>query len=129
MNYAFQPLKKYADFSGRARRKEFWWFTLFFITGSVIMTFLDLMVGTYSYLYDAGLFYVLFILALFIPNLAVSVRRLHDSNRSGWWYLLILIPILGSLALLVLFCQNGTDGPNRFGPDPKTESVAEPQAI
>jgi uncharacterized membrane protein YhaH (DUF805 family) len=127
MNYALQPLKKYADFSGRARRKEFWLYYLCLMVATIIVTIFDMVVGTYDYQYSVGLFYVIFSLGVFIPTLAVSVRRLHDTDRRGWWYLLIFIPILGGLALLVLFCLNGTEGPNRFGPDPKTETVEDLQ--
>ena len=85
MNYALQPLKKYADFSGRARRKEFWLYYLCFMVATIIVTIFDMVVGTYDYQYSVGLFYVIFSLGVFIPTLAVSVRRLHDTERGGWW--------------------------------------------
>jgi uncharacterized membrane protein YhaH (DUF805 family) len=86
-----------------------------------------MVIGTYDYLYDVGLLYSIFALGSFIPSLAVMVRRLHDTNRRGWWALIIFVPILGVIALLVLLCLDGTKGPNRFGPDPKTETVEDLQ--
>lgn len=122
MNYAFQPLKKYADFSGRARRKEFWLFMLKYMICCIILCFIDIALKTWSYEYGIGLYSGIFIFALMIPATAVAVRRLHDSNRSGWWYLLVLLPILGPLVLLAFYCLAGTDGPNRFGTDPRLKN-------
>jgi uncharacterized membrane protein YhaH (DUF805 family) len=109
----FEPFRKYAVFSGRAQRKEYWLFHLFFWVMLLVVPFADILF--------VGLGVVLLLittLALFIPSLAVAVRRLHDINKSGWWLLLYLIPF-GFLVLLVFFCLDGTKGENRFGPDPK----------
>ena len=103
---------KYVDFSGRSSRSEFWWWTLFAIIGSVVFSVLDALIGTVSILY------LLFALAIFLPGLAVTVRRLHDVGRSGWWYFIGFIPIIGTIVLLVWWVRAGDDGENRFGANP-----------
>lgn len=125
MSLMFQPIKKYADFQGRARRSEYWLFSLFtFIIGLVIGV---LRVATggleamQSGRLDAlGVVNLLISLGLMIPGLAVGFRRLHDTNRSAWWTLIAFIPVLGWIALIVFYLLPGTVGPNRFGPDPKS---------
>lgn len=129
LNWMILPYKRYFEFSGRSRRKEYWLFTLFYFLVSVAIS---IVFGTPSYeqagFYagfstelsgTGGMVQNLFGLASLIPSLAVSVRRLHDQDRSGWLLLLIFIPLLGWFALFVLMCLNGTRGRNRFGPDPK----------
>lgn len=108
---------KYATFEGRARRPEFWWFALFTFAGSMVTSFLD--VAIFGAASDAGLLSALFSLAMLIPSIAVGVRRLHDTDRVGWWYLMVFIPLIGFIVLLVFFIQRGTEGPNRFGPEPR----------
>lgn len=103
--------QKYADFSGRAQRSEFWWFALFSFVTSLILQAVDLAIGL-------PILGSLFALAVLLPSIAVGVRRLHDRDMVGWWYLLIFVPVVGALILLVIFCLKGTTGPNRFGPDP-----------
>lgn len=105
----------YATFTGRAPRSEFWWFALFTLVASIALSFLD---GLIFGAGGIGILSTLFSLAILIPSVAVGVRRLHDIDRTGWWYLLVLVPILGFLVLLFFFVQRGTAGPNRFGPDP-----------
>lgn len=108
---------KYATFQGRARRPEFWWFALFTFIGSMAASFLDMAIfGAHS---EAGLLSAVFSLAVLIPSLAVGVRRLHDTDRVGWWYLMVFIPLIGFIVLLIFFIQRGTEGPNRFGPEPR----------
>lgn len=133
MDLMFQPLRKYADFSGRARRMEFWLFWLFLIGIEIVFSILIGMTGgSMMAMSDPnglstmsgpamGLWslYGLILLGLFIPSLAVAIRRLHDTNRSGWWVLIALIPFLGALVLLVFYVLDGTPGPNKYGPDPK----------
>jgi uncharacterized membrane protein YhaH (DUF805 family) len=119
VNWYLEALKKYAVFHGRARRKEFWFFQLFFTLGSIALNVFDVFAGSYSEDYGYGLFGGLFSLAMLLPALAVSVRRLHDTDRTGWWVLLGLIPIIGIIVLIVFYVQNGTQGSNRFGEDPK----------
>jgi uncharacterized membrane protein YhaH (DUF805 family) len=101
----------YVNFSDRACRSEYWFWTLFTIICTIV-----------AYVIDAGIGLpvtrTLLELATLLPSLAVAVRRLHDVDRSGWWILLFLIPIIGAIVLIVWFCTQGTDGENRFGPDP-----------
>ena len=105
--------KRYADFNGRSSRSEYWWAYL----GIILITFV---VGLVSGLLGetiGGFIFLIFYLAILVPSIAIGVRRLHDLDKSGWFYLLALVPLV-SLILLVWFCMKGTDGPNRFGPDP-----------
>ena len=111
MDWYFDVLKKYVVFSGRARRKEYWFFVLFNLMIAVIMLMLDILLGI-------PVFYLIYVLATILPNLSVSVRRLHDTNRSGWWLLISLIPIVGIIVLLVFVSLEGTKGENRYGDDP-----------
>ena len=113
-------LKKYAVFSGRARRKEYWLFVLLYVILALVAIIIDSVVGTFDPESGYGLIFILTILGLLIPSIAALVRRLHDIDKSGWWALLLIIPIAG-LALLVLACIDGTKGDNRFGPDPKAD--------
>ena len=120
MQWMILPLRRYAEFSGRSRRKEFWMFTLFgFLVGIVCLPIDHFVFGNdWTANGPAG---IITSLALFIPNLAVTFRRMHDVDKSAWWYLLIFLPIIGWIWLLVLNCTDGTNGPNRFGADPKNE--------
>lgn len=127
---------KYATFSGRARRAEYWWFALFNILASLVLQILDLAVfGAYSMGPDAGMGLPnvlggLFSLAILLPSIAVWVRRLHDVGRSGWWWLLALIPVIGWIILFYWSVRRGDLGPNAFGPDPVGDDVsASPLAI
>ncbi len=122
----------YAKFTGRARRAEFWWFVLFYMIVGIVLSIIDgalfgtvtesgsLSTGDYSYSSQtntpilSGIFY----LATLLPYLGVSVRRLHDIDRTGWWLLLGFIPLIGIIVLIVWFATGGDKGDNRFGPDP-----------
>lgn len=107
MNWYLEVLRKYAVFSGRARRKEYWMFVLFnIIIGTVLSFFSDYL-------------YYLYGLAVLIPGLAVAVRRLHDMGKSGWWILIGLIPIIGWIWLIVLLATDGQPGENEYGLNPK----------
>ncbi len=165
------PLKRYAEFSGRSRRKEYWMWILFSILANIVLSIFDAVLGlggsattTTSSAPGAigaagnlsgGLLSGIFSLAVLLPNLSVSVRRLHDTDRSGWWILLPLVPLLflaggiiagdafvgvssmivagvaflgffiSGLLLLVWYCTEGTRGPNRFGDDPKGDLPAD----
>ncbi len=121
MSWFIMALKKYATFSGRARRKEYWFFVLFYVLISIVATLIDAMTGSFDPAMGMGMLGLLVALALLIPSLAVAVRRLHDTDRSGWWLLLCLIPLIGGIWLLVLLCLDSTPGDNRFGPNPKEE--------
>ena len=119
MNWYMEALRKYATFTGRARRKEFWFFQLFVLLIAMALSLVDRMLGLFDDELGVGPLSGLFSLAMFLPGLAVSVRRLHDTDRTGWWALLYFVPLLGFLVLLVFFVLDGTRGPNRFGEDPK----------
>ena len=149
MKFYLQVLKKYAVVSGRASRQEYWMFALFTLIISIVLNVIDKLVGsTYTYYLSSGVPVVqgyisgLYNLALFIPSIAVQVRRLHDVNKSGHLLWLFFVPILamvgallaGAIALmillvlvilgiaiwmLVLYCKKGTDGPNKYGEDPE----------
>ena len=119
MNWYLGVLKQYATFEGRARRKEYWFFVLFYILVFLVLSAVDGLTGTYNVDAGVGLLGGLYILATLIPSLAVMVRRLHDTDRSGWWVLIGLIPLLGDLVLLVFMCLDSQPGGNRFGPNPK----------
>jgi len=108
-------LSNYVNFSGRASRSEYWYAFLGFMITLIIANILDDMTGF-------PVFSLLLTLALFIPLLALSVRRLHDIEKSAWWILLSLVPVVGSIILLVFFCLPGTMEANRFGPDPLARS-------
>ena len=113
------PLKeKFADFSGRARRKEFWMFYLFCSIISSILSVIDSVLDLGSTI-GFGVLSPIFSLIILIPYLAVSVRRLHDTNKTGWYLLLLLLPIIGWIWLLVLFVIEGDEGKNEYGDDPK----------
>ena len=122
MSWFILALKKYATFSGRARRKEYWFFVLFYVLISIVATVIDSMTGSFDPTMGMGMLGLLVALALLIPSLAVAVRRLHDTDRSGWWVLLCLIPLIGGIWLLVLLCLDSTPGENQYGPNPKEET-------
>jgi uncharacterized membrane protein YhaH (DUF805 family) len=106
-------LTRYVDFSGRARRSEFWWFALFQCMASVCAALLDWVFNSPT------VFQILVFLGLVLPSLAVTVRRLHDTNRSGWSYFISLIPFVGGILLLIFECEDSGEDPNRYGPSPK----------
>jgi uncharacterized membrane protein YhaH (DUF805 family) len=103
----------YANFSGRARRSEYWYFTLFNVIVAIALFVLTFLVPALIFVY------YIYALAVFIPGIAAAVRRLHDIGKSGWFYLVILIPIIGGIWLIVLLATEGTTGPNEYGEDPK----------
>ncbi|MEM7545654.1 MAG: DUF805 domain-containing protein [Pseudomonadota bacterium] len=105
-------LNKYATISGRARRAEYWWWTLFAILGSFVLTVVEMGIGL------VGILSGIFSLAILIPSICVTVRRLHDLDRTGWWCLILLVPLIGAIVILVFAITRGTEGDNRFGPDP-----------
>ena len=113
MNWFLIALKKYAVFNGRASRSEYWYFTLFYIIILIALVLLDTVIGT------AGILSGIAMLGFFIPSLAVTIRRLHDIDKSGWWILISIVPIVG-LILFIFLVKKGTDGDNRFGPDSLT---------
>jgi len=123
MNWYLAVLKKYATFSGRARRQEYWMFVLFNVIFAAAAAILDNVLGLAAPEIGYGPLYGLYALATFIPGLAVAVRRLHDVGKSGWFFLIILIPLIGAIWLLVVMATEGTKGPNEYGADPKNQSA------
>lgn len=109
-------LNGYVRFSGRSSRSEYWWFALAVALGHMAIGLVEGAVGLLTG--EVGILGLLFSLVILLPSLAVSVRRLHDVDRSGWWLLLWFIPLIGLIVLLVWACTRGTPGDNRFGPDP-----------
>lgn len=119
MNWYITVLKKYAVFSGRARRSEYWFFVLFNMIVAFVLGFIDGFLGLGDMEAGIGLLGTIYGLAVIIPSIAVGVRRLHDTNRSGWWLLISLVPLIGAIVLIVFFVMDSTPGDNRFGPNPK----------
>jgi len=119
MNWYLAVLKKYAEFSGRARRQEYWMFFLVNIIISIILAVIDKMAGSFSEAAGMGVLGGLYSLAILIPSIAVSMRRLHDTDRSGWWLLIGLIPLIGAIVLIVFLVQDSKPGQNQYGPNPK----------
>ena len=125
MHWYIEVLKKYAVFSGRARRAEFWYFFLFSAIISIFLTLIDEFMGLKFELRgeNLGFLSTLYYIAVLIPYLAVIFRRLHDTGRSGWWILIFFIPIVGVIVAVVFLASKGTEGDNRFGPDPKASAT------
>lgn len=122
MSFMFQPLHKYADFKGRARRAEFWQFALLVWGVEIVaMTVLAATGGENGGIpaMAVALVFALVMLGLLVPSVAVAVRRLHDTGMSGWWLFIGFVPLLGAAALFIFYVIDGTRGDNRFGPDPK----------
>jgi uncharacterized membrane protein YhaH (DUF805 family) len=118
MKYYLKALKNYANFSGRARRKEYWLFTLYNIIIFVALVFLGAMVGFPRGAEGVFVFVAFYMVGVLIPALAVSVRRLHDTGRSGWWLLLYFVPF-GAIVVLVFLVQDSNPASNKFGKNPK----------
>jgi uncharacterized membrane protein YhaH (DUF805 family) len=112
---------KYADFHGRARRPEFWWWVLFTFLLSIVASIIDAILGTRSSS-GTGLIETLTSLAVLLPSLAVGARRLHDTGRSGWWQLLWIAIVVGWIFLIVWLCQD-SEGDNSYGPSPTGAGV------
>ena len=117
MDWYFKVLKQYTRFNGRARRKEYWYFGLINFFIYLLLSFLDRAIASQST--GIGLLWAIYFLGIFLPSLAVTIRRLHDIGKSGWWYLISLVPIVGSLILLCFLVQDSEPGANRFGRNPK----------
>jgi uncharacterized membrane protein YhaH (DUF805 family) len=134
MDYYTGVFKKYADFSGRARRKEYWMFALINVIVSIIIGIIDGVLGTRMEFGSGmsggiGILGLIYTIVILVPSLALMVRRLHDTNRSGLWLFIVLIPFLGALVMLVFSLMDSTPGSNKYGPNPKgvqAESAAQP---
>jgi len=114
MHWYTSVLKNYVTFSGRARRQEYWMFALINFLISLALTIVEMVADLPQIL--SGL-YSLFV---FLPSLAVAIRRLHDTGKSGWWFLIVFIPIVGAIILLVFMCLDSEEGTNQYGPNPKS---------
>ena len=118
---------RYANFEGRARRSEYWYFTLFYVLSYLLISFcaglLTALLGE-SLAFISIILIAILVFGLLIPNLAVTIRRLHDIGKSGWFMLIGIIPLVGSIILLVYLCSEGQPGTNLYGPDPKALPAA-----
>jgi len=125
MQSYLKVLRDYATFSGRARRREYWMFVLINVIVAVVLSLFD------SVLFDDGAMVLsgLYWLAILVPSLAVSVRRLHDTGRSGWWLLVSLVPVVGGIVLFVFTVLDGDPGANAYGPSPKQTVAVPPPAV
>lgn len=112
MHWYLDVLKKYAVFEGRARRTEYWVFALFNFLIGLLLSVIENALGI-TWLTD------IYFLAVLVPNLAVLVRRLHDTNKSGWWALLLLLPVVGGIVLFIFALIDSDPGENQYGPNPK----------
>tara|TARA_B100001250_G_C19242209_1_gene547038 strand:- start:104 stop:478 length:375 start_codon:yes stop_codon:yes gene_type:complete len=122
MNYYLSAMQNYAEFNGRSRRKEFWMFTLIYTVILIVAMILDSLFGSYYYIGDVEIIGYLELITSIIhivPSIAVTIRRLHDINKTGWFFCVILIPLAGIIWYLVMMCTNGTNGENEYGTDPK----------
>ena len=124
MKWYFQALRKYAVFSGRARRREYWIFELWNAVILIVLLVVDTKISASAH--RGPVLVGLYVLATLLPSFAGSIRRLHDTNHSGWWLLIGSIPFIGQLILLMLLIKDSDPGPNRYGPNPKTEPSANP---
>ncbi len=118
IHYYLAVLKKYAVFTGRASRAEYWYFFLCNLIISFILGLIEGLLEVAPYT-DESLLVSLYILLILIPSIAVTVRRLHDTNHSGWWYFIAFIPLVGPIILLILLVQDSDSGENKYGPNPK----------
>ena len=123
MKYFLKCLRQYADFKGRARKKEFWFFLLYSFIFSILVRLIDGVIGTYDPQIGLGLLGGLYSLGIMIPYWAVWVRRLHDVGKSVWWIFILFIPLIGAIWLLILFVRDSQEGENQYGPNPKTDTL------
>jgi uncharacterized membrane protein YhaH (DUF805 family) len=119
MEQYLDGLRNYATFTGRATRKQFWMFVLVSVIISVVLNILQAVLGSW-----VGVLSLIYGLAVLVPSIAISVRRLHDTDRSGWWLLIALVPFVGAIVLIVFYCMEGTAGANQYGMDGRGASAA-----
>jgi len=118
VNYYFAAFKKYAVFKGRATRREYWYFTLFNILAVGVFGLIDQLMGTFNFDAGYGPLSAIYTLAMILPGLGVSIRRLHDTGRSGWWFMITIIPIIGLLVFLYFALLDSDPNPNEYGESP-----------
>ena len=119
MSWFLAALGKYATFAGRARRREYWFFFLFYLLIYFALSIVDGLFGAFDTERGVGLLSGVFALGMLLPSLAVGARRLHDIGRSAWWLLISLVPLVGLLVLMAFALKDGDPGPNAYGPSPK----------
>ena len=119
MEWFMKALKKYAVFQGRAQRKEYWYYILFFVLFAIVVSLVENTLGLADPETGSGPLSLVYSLALLVPSIAVAVRRLHDTGRSGWWILIGLIPVVGAIVLIVFYVFDSEPGDNEYGPNPK----------
>jgi uncharacterized membrane protein YhaH (DUF805 family) len=131
MKWYFQVLRKYAVFAGRAQRKEYWIFNLIHAVIIFGLKGFELLTGRFAPYSRFALVEPLYLLATFVPLVAVSIRRLHDTNRSGWWFLMFLIPLANLILFFLFMTEDSQPGENQYGPNPKVDLVAgtDPSAV
>jgi uncharacterized membrane protein YhaH (DUF805 family) len=117
MNWYIEVLKKYTVFDGRAHRTEYWMFVLFNVIITIALGLIDRLLGI------SGVLSGIYGLAVLIPGIAVGIRRLHDTNRSGWWLLISLVPVIGTIVLIVFMVQDSQPDTNQYGPNPKAATA------
>jgi uncharacterized membrane protein YhaH (DUF805 family) len=118
-NWYRESLRNYAIFEGRSRRREYWTFVICNSIAIAALTVVDRVIGTWHAHAQVGLLSGVFALAMIVPSIAVGVRRLHDTGRRGWWFLVVLVPLVGWITMIVFACQDSQPGANRYGPNPK----------
>ncbi|OZM78130.1 DUF805 domain-containing protein [Pseudonocardia sp. MH-G8] len=128
MQWYLKVLRQYVDFAGRSRRTEYWMFVLFSAIIAIVLAGLDNLLGLSFSAGSSGVLGLLYSLAVLLPGLGVTVRRLHDTGRSGWWVLIALIPVIGAIVLIVFLATAGNTATNSYGPDPKA-SVGTPATV
>ena len=119
MDYYISVLKKYSDFSGRARRAEYWYFYLFNLLFLLAATIIDHLLGIKIGGSNIGPIYIIYALFVITPTIAVAIRRLHDIGKSGWMVLISLIPFIGGIWMIILMIRDSNPGDNEYGPNPK----------
>lgn len=125
MEWMLMPLQRYADFSGRSRRKEYWMFLLGVVIVAIVLGLIEGATGLAGMVGPYGPLSALLLLGIIVPSIAVQVRRFHDQDKSGWFVLIGFIPLIGGIIVLVFMCLEGTKGPNQYGDDPKGAGNAE----
>ena len=118
MNYYFAAFRKYAVFNGRATRSEYWYFTLFNIIATLGFGLIDQFMGTFNFDAGYGPLSAIYTLAIILTGLSVSIRRLHDTGRSGWWFIITIIPVVGLLVFLYFALLDSDPNPNQYGESP-----------
>ncbi|AXY02541.1 DUF805 domain-containing protein [Vibrio alfacsensis] len=118
-DWYYKVILNYTVFSGRARRLEYWYFTLVNVLVNLVMAIIDRLIGLVVHIENFGFFGMIYALFIMIPSIAVTVRRLHDSGRTGWWALIALVPIIGIVVLLYFLVQDSEEGSNQYGANPK----------